>query len=100
MKTCGKKLKQLSTPNLDELVKSQKLDDLSQKAPDARKNTRMLGRAQQIGFLFFFFVLLRDLRDLRGCNEAQHSRWTFYEVVNLSHSSFTKPLFKQRLIIP
>ncbi len=88
MKTCGKKLKQLSTPNLDELVKSQKLDDLSQKAPDARKNTRMLGRAQQIGFLFFFFVLLRDLR---GCNEAQRSRWTFYEVVNLFFQSQTTP---------
>jgi hypothetical protein len=42
----------------------------------------MLGRAQQIGFLFFFFVLLRDLR-LRGCNEAQRSRWTFYEVIKL-----------------
>ena len=35
---------------------------------------------QQISFLFFFFVLLRDLR---GCNEAQHSRWTFYEVVKV-----------------
>jgi hypothetical protein len=34
----------------------------------------MLARAQQIGFLFFFFVLLRDLR---GCNEEQRSRWTF-----------------------
>jgi hypothetical protein len=51
----------------------------------------MLGRAQQIGFLFFFFVFLRVLR---GCNEVQRSpstllravslsngRWTFYEVV-------------------
>jgi len=42
------------------------------------QGARILGRAQQIGFLFFFFVLLRDLR---GCNEAQRSRWTFYKVV-------------------
>jgi len=41
------------------------------------QGARILGRAQQIGFLFFFFVLLRDLR---CCNEAQRSRWTFYEV--------------------
>ena len=45
------------------------------------QGTRMLGRAQQTGILFFFFVLLRDLR---GCNEAQHSRWTFYKVVKLA----------------
>ena len=57
------------------------------------QGARMLGRVQQLGFLFFFFVLLRDLR---GCNEAQHSpstllravslsngRWTFYEVVKV-----------------
>jgi len=44
------------------------------------QGAQMLGRAKQIGFLFCIFVLLRDLR---GCNEAQRSRWTFYEVVNL-----------------
>ena len=44
------------------------------------QGAQMVGRAYQIGFLFFFFVLLRDLR---GCNEVQRSRWTFYEVVKL-----------------
>jgi len=43
-------------PNYDEFVKSYQLDDTVK----------------------FFFVLLRDLH---GCNEAQRSRWTFYEVV-------------------
>ena len=55
------------------------------------QGAQTLGRTQQIGFLFFIFVFLRDLR---GCNEAQCSpstllkavslsngRWTFYEVV-------------------
>ena len=44
------------------------------------QGAQILGRAQQIGFLFFFFVLLRDLR---GCNEVQRSIWTFCEVVTL-----------------
>ena len=44
------------------------------------QGARTLGRAQQIYFLFFIFVLLRDLR---GCNEAQRSIWTFYEIVKL-----------------
>jgi hypothetical protein len=48
--------------------------------------------AQQIGFLFFFFVLLRDLR---GCNEAQRSRWTFYEVVK---SDFILTALKSNVI--
>jgi hypothetical protein len=56
---------------IDDLVKSHETDDsLAERSQGA----------QQIGFLFFFFVLLRDLR---GCNEVQHSRWTFYEVVKI-----------------
>jgi len=57
------------------------------------QGAQILGRAQQKGFLFFFFVFLRELR---GCNEAQRSpstllravslsngRWTFYKVVKI-----------------
>jgi hypothetical protein len=48
-----------------------------------RRNDLNIKLRQPVGFLFFFFVFLRALRELRGCNEVQRSRWTFYEVVNL-----------------
>jgi len=38
------------------------------------QGTQMVGRAYQIGFLFFFFVVLRDLR---GCNEALAQQMDF-----------------------
>jgi len=55
------------------------------KAPDAKHANAWLSSAMRelkiklsVIDRFIFF-----LRVLPGCNEAQHSRWTFYEVVKL-----------------